>query len=336
MAEPADDGVVVGVDGGGTKTDVVVVGRDGTVLGACRAGPGNWEAIGLDAMRETLAAALRDALAAADVAPSRVAVSAFALAGCDWPTDEARIDAELTRLGLSGERVVVNDSFAALRAGATRPYGVVSIAGTGGCTSGRGRDGATFRTMAVSWGEGSGAWSLVRAAAHAIAREYHGHEVTQLTPRLLEALGFASTPAFFEALTRGQRTVLGPQLAPLVLQAASEGDAVATQIVEQVAHQHAADVVGVARRLALLDTQFEVVRAGGVHRAGHAEFDTAFEVGVLAAATEVEFVRLAVPPVVGAALLALDAVGCGDAGARDRLTATTTADQLDAFSRGSR
>ena len=39
--------VVLGIDGGGTKTDVAVARLDGTTLSLVRTGPTNWEGVGL-------------------------------------------------------------------------------------------------------------------------------------------------------------------------------------------------------------------------------------------------------------------------------------------------
>src|SRR5436305_3445335 len=77
--------VVVGVDGGGTKTHAVVTRADGTLLGAARRGASNWEMVGLDGARDAIAGAVRDAFDAAGVEGTHVAAGAFALAGCDSP-----------------------------------------------------------------------------------------------------------------------------------------------------------------------------------------------------------------------------------------------------------
>ena len=46
-------------------------------------------------------------------------------------------------------------------------------------------------------------------------------------------------------------------------------------VVTDAGVQHGADVVGVARRLGMLDDAFDVVAAGGVHRAGEPRFSNA-------------------------------------------------------------
>ena len=163
------DEIVIGVDGGGTKTDAVVVDLHGRVLGAATAGASNWESVGRRAMAAALGEAVRGALAAAGAEAGGVAASAFALAGFDWPSDGARIDPALGALELTGPRMLVNDAFAALRAGIRHRHGCVSIAGTGGSNVGRNRAGATFRTFAGSIGEPAGATSVVSGALEAIA-----------------------------------------------------------------------------------------------------------------------------------------------------------------------
>jgi N-acetylglucosamine kinase-like BadF-type ATPase len=219
----------------------------------------------------------------------------------------------------------VNDCFGALLAGATHAHGIASVAGTGGSTCGRNRAGATFRTFAGSIGEGSGAHGIVRAAIDALAQEHHGSAApTALTPALLDALGYDSTPALFEALMRAHALgVFDSGLARIVSEVAAAGDLCAREVMRAAGVQHGRDVVGVARRLDMLFDETEVVCAGGVHR-GDAGFGEAFRAEVRLRVPAATFVRLDAPPVVGAAVLALDHTGVdaeARAAARARLAA---------------
>jgi hypothetical protein len=81
---------------------------------------------------------------------------------------------------------------------------------------------------------------------------------------------------------------------------------VAQSVVASNARQHAADVIGVARTLGMLDSEFDVVRAGGVHAAGCAAFDRAFTGRLAQELPGARPVRLKVAPVTGAVLLALE------------------------------
>lgn len=299
--------MVVGVDGGGTSTEVVVADLAGDVLASATTGGSNHESIGVDAVAEVLAAAVEEALESANASRTDVVASVFGLAGVDWPSDVERMSEAVGRLGLGGTHLVVNDSQVALRAGSRQAWGIVSCVGTGSVTAGRGRRGDWFRTMGVGFGEPSGAGTIVRGALDAIAAAHHGvSEPTALTERFLSALGHADVPAMFEWITRSSAGGVR-RLAPLVTELADIGDPAAHRIVTEVATRHSELAVGVARRLGLVDDRFDLVAAGAVHRAGGV-FSEAFAVEVGRDLTGATIVALTSSSAVGAVRLALDAL----------------------------
>ena len=299
--------LVVGVDGGGTKTDVVLADLDGTEMAACQTTGTNHESLGAERVVTTIDEAVRSLLHQVGAEPADVAMSAYGLAGIDWPSDVQMMRSALQGLGLGGHMVVVNDSEVALRAGCTRPWGVVSSVGTGTVTAGVNRDGRRFRTMAVGWGEPSGSWSMVAQALEAVAAAYHGTgPQTALTGILLQAFGHSTVPELFEALTRG-RAVIGAGHAPLLDEAVAEGDAVATEVLTGLARRHADMVGAVARHLLMEHEEFELVMSGGVHVA-NGPFGSRFRERVAEHCPHATPVLLAVPPVHGAVRLALDAL----------------------------
>ncbi len=300
-------GVLLGVDGGGTKTDVVVADVDGTTLASVRVGCTNHETVGMDRAMTELRRGVEDVLAAAGAALGDVRAAAFGLAGVDWHSDEVAIDSAIAGFGLGGVRTVVNDSLVALRAGSTDGWGIASSIGTGSVTVGVNRDGQRFRTMSVGWGEPCGSSSLVADALHAIAAEYHRTgPATTLTERFLHALSVPDVQALFEGISRGRLTVNG-QLAPLLQQVAAEGDEVSLAVLDRSAVRHAAMVVGVADRLSMLDEAFELVTSGGVH-VGGGRFVEVFAAHVRRHCAGVQIVPLRQTPVHGAVLLARDLI----------------------------
>jgi len=300
--------LVVGVDGGGTKTDVIVADLDGDVVATARTGGTNHEMIGIERMIDTLDGVLSEALASAGADRADIAASVFGLAGVDWPSDVEMIDAAIGSLELGGPRWVLNDSQIALRAGCARPWGIVSSVGTGSVTAGRNRDGRWFRTMAIGIGEPSGAGTIVRRALDAVAAHHHRTAgSTVLTNALPTALGMPDALAMFEAISRG-RTRGVRHLTPVVTDAAEGGDTVARMIVTEVAGQHAEMVVGVADRLDMLDDEFELVTAGGVHASGGL-FREAFAEAIATGCTAATIVPLTTTPALGAVSLALDLLG---------------------------
>ena len=264
----ASGNLFLGVDAGATKTIACVCDEHGRVCGLASGGPAAWEAIGEEAAAAEIAACVMEALREAGASTAQLAASGFGVAGLDWPDDEARVAHMLGRLGLPGRPVLVNDAFAALRAGVDENVGCVSCAGTGAVTAARDRRGRTFQTYAVGWGEQSGAIGLVEEAIDAIVGAYYGSSpLTTLTEVVLGALGAHSVDEVVHAAFRQGRRP-GPELAPLVLDAARLGDPVAVTIARHAGASLAQTAVAVAARVGLDRDRFAVVRAGGVHLAG--------------------------------------------------------------------
>jgi N-acetylglucosamine kinase-like BadF-type ATPase len=255
-----------------------------------------------------IALAVDGALEQAGIGRRDVAAAAFALAGVDWPSDHVHYDGALDALQLSGRRLLTNDAFAALRAGISGVAGCVSSAGTGSVAAGRNGAGETARTMALGFGELGGAGDIVERAIWACARmrEASGPD-TALASALCGALGARDLDDLFESITRHGLTPTA-ELAPLVLDVAAGGDDVARALLAEQGRSLADAVLGVARRLCMLDGPFELVVAGSVHQAGSASLDDAFAECVAAIAPGARIVPLRESAVMGAARLALDLI----------------------------
>jgi N-acetylglucosamine kinase-like BadF-type ATPase len=315
---------VLGVDGGGSKTHALVADERGEVLGFASSGRSNWEDTGLEAAGAALAEAIGGALAAAQVPPGALAASAFGLAGLDWDPDRPMLGALLDPLGLAGPRRLENDSFIALRAGASRPFGVVVIAGTGHVAAGRDPAGRTVRTLGLGpmYGDFGSATDVAEEAVRAVADAYTGRgPATSLSRRLPALAGCASAEQLLQRLSR--RMVPLPEAAPLVLAEAEAGDPACREIVLRAGAALGSSAEVVARRLGLGRQRFEVVMAGGLFRSRNRLLegnlvDTFRRQAPLAAP-----VHLTCRPVVGAALEALELAGVAtDPGVRERLVAS--------------
>lgn len=304
----------LGVDAGGTHTRALVADGRGEIRGAGRAGPGNWEAVGLEGTLAALRQAVGEALAAARARPDEIAASAFGLAGLDWPSDEERLRPLVDRLGLSGPKVLVNDTFVALRAGARDPWGIVIVAGTGTTVAGRNREGRTARTLGLGypfddWGA---APDVAQAAFHAVARAYTGRgPATTLTDRLVRLVGAQDVADLLEGVSRWRYNLfpLVTEIVRATMEEAERGDGAACEVVRRAGRELGGGAVVVARRLGMERETFDLVLAGGLFRsAGPMLLDALLET-VRAVAPGARPVRLEVPPVVGGVLLAMEAVG---------------------------
>ena len=123
---------LLAVDGGASKVDIAIVDTSGRLLAAARR-PGSYH-FGLDhdSPIETLAGALGSVPRPwADGARQLADVGVYCLAGADIPIDDRRIAAQVVSRGWTSRTVIRNDTFAVLRAGTDRTWGVGVVCGTG-------------------------------------------------------------------------------------------------------------------------------------------------------------------------------------------------------------
>jgi N-acetylglucosamine kinase-like BadF-type ATPase len=322
---------VLGIDGGNSKADVVLVSADGTLLAALRGRTISHQAIGLKAGMARLESLVRQAASSGagggatepprSGVPGQLPVAELAvasLAGADYLPDIRLLTNAIEARGFSDRTVVVNDTIGALRAGALRPWGVVLVCGQGVNAAAVAPNGRTARYPAVGdiagdWG-GGGSVGMAGLQAAIRGRDGRGPR-TSLERNVPTHFGLARPASVTRALYDGRipETRIG-ELSPVVFAAAQEGDAVARAIVDHLAAELVAMATALVRRLRISRHDLEVVLAGGVFRADDPDFYAAIERGIRAAVPEAKLIRLRWPPVVGAALLGLDMLAGGDAG----------------------
>jgi N-acetylglucosamine kinase-like BadF-type ATPase len=299
---------VLAVDGGNTKTIALVAGADGVTLGAGHGGRSDiYNTVAPEQAIDAIEAAARQALAAAGIAGGAVDAAAFSLAGADWPEDFTLLEGALQeRLALPAPPLVVNDAIGALRAGSPDWTGIAVVSGTYNAVGARHPDGRVFHLG--FWPDGAGGRDLAREGLRAVYHEALGMgPPTVLTERALALFDAADAIDLLHAFTRrgGVPEAEGDRLAPVVLDAADAGDAVARAIVEDKGRVLGRQGRACAKQLRLPLDGTRVVLTGGVF--GH-------PTERLAAATMAELpgavaVRHGPPPVAGALLLALDRLG---------------------------
>src|SRR5690348_12759992 len=98
--------VVLGVDGGSSKTHAALVDETGSLLGFGKAGIANQHTNGLESGLKQVADAVRMALQEAQLQPQDVEMGCFCLAGADVADDFRTLQTALEALNLARKVVV--------------------------------------------------------------------------------------------------------------------------------------------------------------------------------------------------------------------------------------
>jgi N-acetylglucosamine kinase-like BadF-type ATPase len=300
--------LLLGVDGGNTKTIALVARSDGAIIGAGTAGCADIHNAGAPQHAiDQIVAACTSALAAAEVKPRDLAVATFSLAGADWPEDFELLHRELARaLGSDVELEVVNDAIGALRAGTDDAVGVAVVCGTYGAVAARNAQGQSFHLG--FWPDRTGAYALGSEALAAVWRAMLDlGPATALSARALARWGCPDPLELLHAFTRldGMSELEPGRFADAVLDEAEAGDAVASQIVDAAGARLGAYARVCADRTGLRGAGFRLVLSGGVFR----HPSTKLRQAILAQIPEADAVYPSVEPAVGAVLLAADRLG---------------------------
>ena len=309
------EAVLVAIDGGGSKTDAVAIGLDGSVLAHVRGPASSPQALGVEPAVKVVDALVTEVLAAVGRPLLRAGIY---LSGLDLPVEIATFTDAIIHLGwaegVNGYAPIIdNDMFALLRAGTEKPNAVAVVCGTGSNCVGVRADGeharfAALGTISGDWGGGS---QLGEQALWYAARAIDGRGgPTEFTMTVPARLGLPDVQAVIEAFHFGRLPwSTFATLAPLVLEASDRGDVVAGTILDRQAEEIVAIAVAAITRLELLDTPLPVVLGGGVLATGSTRLLAGVTAGLNSRAplASIELVRSR--PILGAALLTLESIG---------------------------
>jgi N-acetylglucosamine kinase-like BadF-type ATPase len=299
--------VILAVDGGNSKTDLAVVRDDGAVLALVRGGMSSPHHISVDGCVELLQGLYAQTGLSAQPDHAQVL-----LAGVDFPSEERALHDALAACGFAREIVVGNDTFAVLRAGTERGWGVAVVCGAGINCVGVAPDGrhARFPSLGAISGDWGGGYDVGLAALGAAARSEDGRgPKTRLEQAVPAFFGKRAPSEVSEAIHLGeipQRRLV--ELAPVVFDEAAT-DPIAAAFVDRLAAEVVALAEVALRRLDLIDQPVEVLLGGGLFQRADSALVDAIRIALGAVGAAITVRVTAAPPIVGAALLGLDALG---------------------------
>lgn len=304
----------LGLDAGGTKTHCLVGNADGGVLGFGKAGTGNYEGFGVAEAAAEIGKAVQDALDAAGLSLDQIAGVGMGIAGADVPEDYEMLEREIfTPLLGSIPRIFRNDSMAGLRGGTREPYGIVIACGTGCVCAGVNEGGEEARVGGINeyFGDAVSGSSIGLEGLKCVWRARDGIiPPTLMTGKFLERAACADVEEFFYVMYREEKTFADLEpMAPLVFDAAREGDEAACGILEMGGDYLGDMVNAVARHLDMTASTFHVVMAGSVFKGSSPVLRDAMMTRIHRVCPHAEGVMPVFEPVVGGLLLGMELDG---------------------------
>jgi len=233
---------VIGLDGGGTKTKAQLADLNGTVAAETQGGPSNFQIIGVEESAKNILDLIETCCHTVGCNISEIGSLVAGLAGAGRTADQHVIEAGLhdaaQKRGIYlNDLKIESDARIALEGAFLGKKGIVLICGTGSIAFARTDKGRIIR--AGGWGrlvgdEGSG-HDIGREALRSVARMIDGRgKTTRIAGQLASRFGLKSQEEIIRAVYRDNFDV--SSVAPLVLNAARQGDPVAREILETAAH----------------------------------------------------------------------------------------------------
>ncbi len=261
---------VIGIDGGGTKTDAVLVDHEGAVIGRQNGGSSNYLAIGGEELRKVLLSVIGDLLAKTDVTDSEITHIYMGFAGAGRKEDREAITGLFDNTPFQGRVSVVSDAVIALMGAFAGRPGVILISGTGSICFGVDSRGELIRSG--GWGymlgdEGSGFYIGHEAIIYAL-KYFDGRGVKTTLKKVIENKFNVSSIDFLVPLIYQNKIdrVAIADLAPSVFEEAGKGDKVAADIIRAAGLELGKMIKAVIRKMKNGVEQAEIALIGSVFK----------------------------------------------------------------------
>lgn len=301
--------LVLGFDGGGTKTSCVLMNQDQVILAQSCSGPSNPLRVGIQQSLAAIQDAARQVAISASIDISQINALCAGLAGTGQPDVCEKMRSFLAELFPQAMAHVTTDLHIVLSAASlgtkngTGPIAVL-VAGTGSAAIGRGKDGQILRVGGhgpLNGDEGS-AYDVGRRALLAPEKFSAGGHAG-LGEKILTELGVTSWAEARE-FSQSKPEEVYARLFPVVASAADSGDDTAQNILRAAAENLAALTTTLIERLSLKGQEFLLVKSGGMMNRSHF-FDAQIDERLRLAAPKASIILLSMPPAEAAARTAL-------------------------------
>lgn len=263
--------LVLGIDGGGTKTRAVIANGKREILGEGVSGPSNPLRVGINDATNHICEAVDIACDEAGIRRKEILAAEIGLAGVRRQDIRERMhDAVSETLGI-GPVEIATDADIALYGATSGAPGLVVIAGTGSICCGvnaRGKRACTGGWGPIAGDEGSGFW-IARRGLQRVAHASDGRgPVTSLSDaacNYFRANTIEDIAMAVYAPTMTHERLSG--FARYVVEVARQGDKVARAITTEAGRDLGALAVAVIKQLNMQRERFQIAPVGGVFKA---------------------------------------------------------------------
>lgn len=262
---------VIGIDGGGTKTECILADENGVIVASSIGGPTNPNIIKSTVLYQTFEILLHQLKEQASDQYNLVTHMFAGISGAGNPNNRKEIKHILTEIVSKTVRVeVYPDSINALYSGTFGAPGIVQISGTGSITYGINSENKHDRVG--GWGylfgdEGSG-YDIGRQGIIAALKAFDGRgEATTLLEMLYTHFDVKDGQELIYEIYSS--TIPKGKIAPIsqvVFKAYKSGDTIAQEIVSNVVDELTTSIVTLYKKLFHTSGQVELVLCGGVFK----------------------------------------------------------------------
>jgi N-acetylglucosamine kinase-like BadF-type ATPase len=298
---------VLGFDGGGTKTECVLMDETGEVLASTRSGPSNPSRVGLEASLASLIQAADNALAASGKSAIHVGSIHGGIAGIGATNAIPDLVLKL-KLSFPNAGVRLDTDLNMALAATQQIPSVVVIAGTGSAAIGRDSPNHLVREGGLGpiLGDPGSAYDIGRKAVSMSLRHWLRAEKSTLGDDILSVFGCDWTD--LQSRIRLHADNIFPNVYPIVVNAAAQGSESARALLGEAAEELSNLAVSVIQSLKLQEQSFFLAKVGGVF--GRSCFlDDGFDASVRKTAPQARIGPLPVPVAVFAARKAIEWLG---------------------------
>ena len=247
----------LGLDGGGTKTHILLYERQEGLLDLYTGRGSNYEGMpgGYNELSQVLSQMFDTILGRNGIKAQDIKRAAFGMAGVDTNKQHEEISKVLANLGFK-DFVLNNDAFLGVKAGTSRGVGISCVSGSGFSVVGIDAKDNTFQTAGmgtVTGDYGGGWWVAPEAMSYVHGQLFRRYAPSLMTEPVMELLGITHPNDYMEAIHHkyynGDMRSFTLAVCKIAFDAASRGDAGAKGILERSGRAYGECILGILDNL---------------------------------------------------------------------------------------